>query len=272
MKEYWTNEILQEGKVVWKVVLDYEPEMFVVYRNGKFGFFSTDWVSQGYLSGKCNPIGDPFGYDAAYVCSINQNLAIEDGTTGGYLALRRNGRWIMYAIDYGRVTLVIKDEPSIESIFKIVHERTWVGMYWRNLLEDVKMSRKEMDHTPDLISKLEPYQIFVFGSNLEGQHIGGAAKVAYEKFGAKWGQGVGLQGQSYAIPTMNLPLGKIKDYICEFISFANCHQEYQFLVTRIGCGIAGFKDRDIAPLFYDAKHQRNIILPKSFDDVIEKMP
>lgn len=57
-------------------------------------------------------------------------------------------------------------------------------------------------YTSENITRLEPDDIFVFGSNLDGMHMGGAAWVAYEKFGAKWGQGVGIQGQSYAIPTM----------------------------------------------------------------------
>lgn len=122
--------------------------------------------------------------------------------------------------------------------------------------------------TPESIDILEPNQIFVFGSNLQGHHAGGAARVAHRKFGAIWGQGVGLQGQSYAIPTMQGGVETIKPYVDEFIQFAKNHQEYTFLVTRIGCGIAGFKDSEIAPLFRDAVNCGNVILPRSFAEVL----
>ena len=103
--------------------------------------------------------------------------------------------------------------------------------------------------TPDFITELKENEIFVFGSNLQGMHGGGAARLAYEKFGAIWGQGVGLQGQSYGIPTMHGGVDAIKPYVDEFIEFAKSHPELTFLVTRIGCGIAGFRDEEIAPLF-----------------------
>lgn len=118
--------------------------------------------------------------------------------------------------------------------------------------------------TPNNIIHLEENEIFVFGSNLAGLHGGGAARVAYKYFGAVWGQGVGLQGQTYAIPTMQGGVETISPYIDEFISFAKQHPELIFLVTRIGCGIAGFSDRDIAPLFFSAINLENVILPKSF--------
>ena len=120
------------------------------------------------------------------------------------------------------------------------------------------------EFTPDRISELKENEIFVFGSNLSGFHGGGAARVAYKKFGAVWGQGVGLQGQSYAIPTMQGGTETIKPYVDEFIEFAKAHPEYKFLVTLIGCGIAGFVPSDIAPLFKDAMDVENIILPRGF--------
>ena len=118
--------------------------------------------------------------------------------------------------------------------------------------------------TPSYISKLFPNEIFVFGSNLEGMHGGGAALTAYKKFGAVWGQGTGLQGQSYAIPTMQGGTDAIKPYVDEFIDFARKHPDLRFLVTPIGCGIAGFKPSQIAPLFTEAKNLPNIYLPKEF--------
>ena len=118
--------------------------------------------------------------------------------------------------------------------------------------------------TPERIINLEEGQGFVFGSNLQGHHDGGAARVARERFGAIYGQGVGLQGQSYAIPTMNLTLGEISRYVDEFIWFADSHPEMTFMVTRIGCGIAGFRDEEIAPLFAKAYSLPNVFLPMSF--------
>jgi len=119
-------------------------------------------------------------------------------------------------------------------------------------------------YTSERITSLQPGEIFVFGSNLAGLHGGGAARVAYRYFGAVWGQGVGLQGQSYAIPTMQGGVETIRPYVDEFIRFAREHRELTFLVTRIGCGIAGFRDDEIAPLFTEAMKEENIILPKEF--------
>ena len=123
-------------------------------------------------------------------------------------------------------------------------------------------------YTPERIINLQPGEIFVFGSNLQGMHGGGAARMAYEKFGAIWGKGVGLQGQSYAIPTMQGGVETIRPYVEEFIAFAKEHKELTFLVTPIGCGIAGFKTEDIAPLFREAIVEENIVLPESFEEVI----
>ena len=115
--------------------------------------------------------------------------------------------------------------------------------------------------TPEFITDLHPGEVFVFGSNLEGMHGGGAALIAYRKFGAIWGQGVGLQGQSYGIPTMQGGVETIRPYVDEFIAFAKQHPELTFLVTRIGCGIAGFRNEEISPLFEAAHDVENIVLP-----------
>ena len=118
--------------------------------------------------------------------------------------------------------------------------------------------------TPEFITQLQPNEIFVFGSNLKGMHGGGAAYVAFRKFGAIMGQGVGLQGQSYAIPTMQGGVETIRPYVDEFIAFARQHPELVFLVTRIGCGIAGFRDSEISPLFEQAHDVENIVLPQGW--------
>ena len=124
------------------------------------------------------------------------------------------------------------------------------------------------EFTPEKIISLEPNEIFVFGSNLAGSHGGGAARIAYNSFGAIWGQGVGFQGQSYAIPTMQGGVETIKPYVDEFLAFAKQHSKMKFYVTRIGCGIAGFKDEDMAPLFSEAFDIENVILPRSFVGII----
>ena len=121
--------------------------------------------------------------------------------------------------------------------------------------------------TPKRISSLQPGQIFVFGSNHFGHHAGGAARFALDHFGAVWGNGEGLQGQSYAIPTME-GLDSTKQAVERFIAFASQHQEYTFLVTPIGCGIAGYTADEIAPFFADAKDLKNIYLPESFLKVL----
>ena len=118
--------------------------------------------------------------------------------------------------------------------------------------------------TPEFITDLRTNEIFVFGSNLAGRHAGGAARIAVDRFGAIMGQGVGLRGQSYAIPTMQGGVDTIQPYVDEFLRFADCHPEMTFLVTRIGCGIAGFTPKEIAPLFAGAVNIPNIHLPLDF--------
>lgn len=100
-------------------------------------------------------------------------------------------------------------------------------------------------------------EIFVFGSNEAGRHGAGAAKVALQQHGARLGIGCGHQGSSYAIPTKDyriqtLPLDKIKEYVDQFIQYAKDNPELQFKVTKIGCGLAGLRDIDVAPMFADA--------------------
>ena len=130
-----------------------------------------------------------------------------------------------------------------------------------SICEDMVMGKRT---TPEFITELQPNEIFVFGSNLKGMHGGGAAYIAYRKFGAIMGQGVGLQGQSYGIPTMQGGVETIKPYVDEFIAFAKEHKNLTFLVTRIGCGIAGFTDDEISPLFEEAHDIENIILPPNW--------
>jgi hypothetical protein len=96
--------------------------------------------------------------------------------------------------------------------------------------------------------------VFTFGSNRAGRHGKGAALCALQEHGAVYGQGEGLQGQSYAIPTKDaklkpLPLTEIKKHVDTFLAFARAHTEHMFQITRVGCGLAGYSDRQIAPMF-----------------------
>lgn len=120
-----------------------------------------------------------------------------------------------------------------------------------------------------LIQKLEPNEIFVFGSNTAGRHGKGTAKQALLQFGAKYGQGEGLQGQSYALPTKDdyiktLPLEAIEHHIGKFINVARHHPEKTFLMTPIGCGLAGYKPHQIKQLLAKFDLPANIVLPKVF--------
>ncbi len=134
------------------------------------------------------------------------------------------------------------------------------------------MEEKYMGYTPDYIDTLLPKQIFVFGSNALGYHTGGASGTARKKFGAVWGQAEGLQGQCYAIP---VDYGKhvrkdkdVKEAVDRFITFAKANTDLFFLVTRVGCGIAGYHDDEMAQFFVDALELNNVSLPKSFVDAL----
>jgi len=113
-------------------------------------------------------------------------------------------------------------------------------------------------HKDGTLPLLNPYTCFVFGSNLAGRHGAGAAKVAHQKYGAKYGIGVGFYGNSFAIPTKDLKLStlnleQIESFVNEFLKFS-FNRNLDFFVTRIGCGLAGYKDEQIAPLFKNASN------------------
>src|SRR6478609_59210 len=125
---------------------------------------------------------------------------------------------------------------------------------------------------PNEFNETNPPIIFVFGSNLAGRHGKGAALSAIQYYGAIYGMPVGRQGQSYAIPTKDkylrpLPLIKIKGFVDSFLQYAKEHPELIFSVTRIGCGLAGYKNEDIAPLFKD--RLRNVILHQDWRFILD---
>jgi hypothetical protein len=124
-----------------------------------------------------------------------------------------------------------------------------------------------------MIETLKPNQVFVFGSNTSGNHAGGAARQALESFGAVYGQDSGLQGQSYAIPTLDenfekLPLEEIRIHLEWFKAFAQNNDKKEFLLTKIGCGIASFEISEIAPLC--SNMPSNVVLPKEFIDFLNR--
>ena len=130
-----------------------------------------------------------------------------------------------------------------------------------------------MQITDENITKLKDNEIFVFGSNESGRHGKGAAKTAM-KWGAKYGVAEGLQGRTYAIPTVNasisnhLKIEKIKVYVDRFIKVVKERKDLHFLVTEIGCGLAGMNHKDIAPLFKEIINEENVSLPKKFIKIL----
>lgn len=126
----------------------------------------------------------------------------------------------------------------------------------------------EQKVTPNWIDVLKDNQVYVFGSNLAGAHGGGAARFAYDNFEAEWGVGVGPTGRCYAIPTMQGGVDTIRPYVEQFIEYARRNPSKEFLVTKIGCGIAGFTCREIAPLFKSALGMENVALPKEFIEIL----
>lgn len=151
-----------------------------------------------------------------------------------------------------------------------------------NLLNDYSASLnnpltnlKGLRVTPEDMGELYKNQVFVFGSNEAGIHGAGAAAYAQKKFGAHLGLGFGFAGSSFAIPTKDweiepLALEIIKFYVKRFIAFTNrSNHNWDFMVTKVGCGLAGFTPEQIAPFFKDCRNQKNIWLPQEFHDVLD---
>ena len=156
---------------------------------------------------------------------------------------------------YEKMNRMYEEERPRSREEMLERKRQYAKEYYRK-----RVSSNHIDH-------LEENEIFVFGSNAKGYHGGGAAYYAMEKFGAIWGQGEGLQGQSYAISTME-GFEEMKEAIKRFTSFADKHPELHFLVTRIGCGIAGYSVSQVAPLFKGCIPLENVALPSDFWDVL----
>jgi ADP-ribosylglycohydrolase len=251
-------------------------------RNGKSKQEIKNYISTKYgynLDQTCDDIRPKYGFDVTCQGSVPEAIvAFLDSTdyeSTIRLAVSLGGDSDTQACIAGGIAEAFyKDIPQeivscamrlLPGYFKETLKRFYNAANYHPEYIDMEQKETKLErYTPDFIRTLEKNEIFVFGSNLAGAHGGGAARIAMNEFGAVWGQGVGLQGQSYAIPTMQGGVETIKPYVDEFIEFAKAHPEYKFLVTRIGCGIAGFTDEEIAPLFLKAHNLENVWLPESF--------
>jgi len=227
-------------------------------------------------------------YNGASIKALVERMKEEEGWNFSYIGTNQDVEAVSASLNIENHMMFQDDDAGMREAWEKERKAKMMryAMYERERMETAALSAserklfrsrsnrenrnyREMSEftnriTPNRINELKKNEIFVFGSNLAGMHAGGAARTAVDRFGAIMGQGVGLQGQSYAIPTMQGPVRTIEPYVQEFIRFADCHPEMTFLVTRIGCGIAGFTPREIAPLFAGAINLPNVHLPLDF--------
>lgn len=226
-------------------------------------------------------------YDARSIKALVERLQKEEGWNFAYIGTNQDVESVGRDLAITNTMSFVDDSEGMQEAWE--RERKSKMRYYSRLkaefcaeasmspverkMNKVRMNRENRNYeeiseyshrfTPNHIDSLQPNQIFVFGSNSAGAHYGGAARTAVQKFGAIMGQGEGLQGRSYAIPTMGT-MGETEVAVQNFIAFAKQHPELTFLVTQIGCGIAGYTPHDIAPLFMQAINVENIWLPKEF--------
>ena len=167
---------------------------------------------------------------------------------------------------------IILPKGKRRGLAKSSQERTTINPFWcKNQAEVTAAPLPRLRITAHTSSQelraymdANPNAVLIFGSNLYGLHLGGIARMAQEYYGAKEGVGKGLQGRTYAIPTMQGGIQSIAPYVDEFIAFAEANPHLPFIVTRIGCGVAGFTPEEIGPLFEEARGLRNVLLPEDF--------
>lgn len=203
----------------------------------------------------------------------------EEGWTFAYMGSAHNVKEVSDLLSIDNVVEFKHDERGVKSLWK--RQKASQQSYYRFMNDMYSNSESMTDEdalemkrnyakrfyghrvTPHMINEMEENEIFVFGSNANGWHDGGAAAQAMKRFGAIRGQGEGLQGHSYAIPTME-GLSAMSEAVERFTEFAAQHPQLRFLVTRIGCGIAGYQVGDVAPLFRDCIELENVALPADF--------
>lgn len=224
---------------------------------------SREWDAAGlrHLIEQLKSEGWSFAYmgSAHNVKEVTDLLSIENVVEFSHNNLGAGSTWGRERSSrrayYAKMNRMYKEERSMSRAEMLERKRQYAKEYY-----GPRVSNDSIDH-------LEENEIFVFGSNASGYHGGGAAAYAMRKFGAVWGQGEGLQGQSYAIPTME-GIADMSEAIKRFTSFAAEHSELRFLVTRIGCGIAGYSASQVAPLFKECIPLENVALPSDFWDVL----
>lgn len=233
------------------------------YKDRKMSHLAWELFVLGY---KQNEVSAEVGLTPSAVNQRYKKMMEEVVTP---FVIENYGKGIYYGSGIGASPKLCPSAAMEESSFDVS------SMYINSFADEIErcVTKEETNMqntriTPEFITSLKDNEIFVFGSNLRGIHAGGAAHMAHMHFGAEMGNGVGIQGQSYAIPTMQGGVETIKPYVDEFLAYASQHLELHFLVTPIGCGIAGFEPEDIAPLFSAAKAMKNVSLPESFWDEI----
>lgn len=228
----------------------HKSQCVVLKKDGKIGFLFAVENSDEYVSHK-SPFTD---YERVEIF-VNEGKGYYNNCCYAYAIAYRDDNWDV---------LIISDEFKDGYVVMPVdnYEKAPISC----IPEEFASGRiiRPFIHTPRKITRLKDNEIFVFGSNKEGQHIGGAASAAANLFGAQWGVGVGRTGQCYAIPTMDDSLELIAEYVEGFRCYAKCHPELTFFVTPIGCGIAGWKEEQISPLFKFAHWMPNVILPEGW--------
>ena len=216
------------------------------------------WMKE--LSRMTNGVSAPFE-SGEKTARLVESAALSRGS----VAQRR--RW-------DRMRDVYCDDDELDNVYASYYESRCCGDSSVEYdEEESKPRRRRHEHThgrvtPERIERLYDGEVFVFGSNVLGRHNGGAARFARKNFGAKMGHPRGMQGQSYAIPTVGLSVGDIEKEVRRFCDFAGSHTELTFYVTPIGCGVAGFKPEEIAPMFAPAVNMTNVLLPESFWNVL----
>ena len=166
-------------------------------------------------------------------------------------------------------------------VFHIIMEKEWFDKIRKDSEDEIKefihkkLKENKMRYTSENITHLEENEVFVFGSNKAGIHGAGAAYTARNLFGAKSGVGVGPTGSCYALPTKNehlvtMSLPEIEDEVQDLLRHAQVNKEQTFLITKVGCGLAGYKEEDIAPMFTEFLMLDNVTLPKEFCKIIKE--
>lgn len=242
----------------------------IVKKDGKYGVFKVMPTMDYGCSGLLSYLKSPICYDDIKVITTSicrrQDSVIVLG--------RRQNVWDVIDMSCEHELHKIACCKTFEEAYERVVQVNGFGkgnIDPEDIVNDECDSRSyNREYTPDKITSLGKNEIFVFGSNIRGRQIGGAANYAHRHFGAEWGVGEGITGNSYALPTMEGGIDYVRGKVITFLSFASQHPELKFYVTLVGCGIAGFTPDEIGPLFADAGGMDNVILPKEFVEAIER--